>query len=779
MSALTKKAVTDVTRRKLRTALTVVGIAVSILGLTAIGVTSSQLNASIDYTNSVSAEPDIVFSTMPASPLLAQTLAGQPNVKAAQAETETVGRWAIPTGHFTLAITGLPDPTNVTIGKFKVVEGSLPGPGQILLEASDRSISSVTVGQPVTVEVAGKTQQFVVSGLSRTSGLPSATVTQVATGYMQATDLNALLGITGANTFLIQVHNYAQRQQTASELGQVLEAADVRVLGVAVGRASDSGSQTIYGLLSVMNVLSIISVLLSIFLLLSTITTLIAEQLPIIGTMKSIGAVRGQIIRSYLTTVAIYGVCGTVIGLALGTAIGYLLFSFFASIFNLDSGPLSISAELLIIALLVGVGVPLLVALLPIYSGTRITVRRALYGYGLASGGSSDSIVQRITSTLSFVPQTIQLGIRSLFRKRTRAMLTLAALAISGTAFLAVQTTAYSFGNTLSGVFDTYHADVLADVVQPVSYSKLQATLASVPGIAATEPLSQESVTAGFGQVLLTGVSLDPQLYHRHLLSGRWFGPGDTNAVIISQDAADKSKLKIGDTVTFHDSLHSVTWTIIGTARDYNGITLSGVMLAPLSEVNSFLHLPPDFANVLLIGSTSGKQSDINQLSARVDDALSSAGYQDRVLTIQQIKQSNESVFTIIYVLLYLVAVVIAVVGAIGLFNALAMSVLERRREIGILRSMGASAGKVAQVFWTEGLSLGTLAWTVALILGIPAAYLFVQLLGSLFLPVPFAFNPVSLLLMLLFILVVASLASLGPVVVASQVRIAETLRYE
>ena len=65
----------------------------------------------------------------------------------------------------------------------------------------------------------------------------------------------------------------------------------------------------------------------------------------------------------------------------------------------------------------------------------------------------------------------------------------------------------------------------------------------------------------------------------------------------------------------------------------------------------------------------------------------------------------------VLFVLFSSVVAIIAVVGAIGLFNTLAMSVLEHRREIDILRSMGATGRKVAQVFWTEGVALGVVAW--------------------------------------------------------------------
>jgi len=129
--------------------------------------------------------------------------------------------------------------------------------------------------------------------------------------------------------------------------------------------------------------------------------------------------------------------------------------------------------------------------------------------------------------------------------------------------------------------------------------------------------------------------------------------------------------------------------------------------------------------------------------------------------------------------ILYGVSVIVALVGILGLFNTLTISVLERRREIGILRSMGGTGWRIARVFWTEGISLALFAWIAAVILGIPSAFAFVSLIGAVLVPLPFTFAPVTLGMMLILILVIATLASFGPALSAARVRVSDMLRYD
>lgn len=784
MRALTKKAVKDVTRRKLRSALTILGIAIGVMGLAAIGVASDQLKTSVQYSTDAAAQPDIEFFTAPTSASLATTLDAQPHVAAVETRGYQPARWAIPSGHFPIGVVGIADFNAMQFDKFELVEGRLPGPGEILLESSDRGIAPAKIGDAITLDVRGAPQSLTVSGFVRTRGLPSATIIGRATSYMRESDLETLFQTQGVNDFLIRVDKGAAGQEalkdTARQLVAVFEAHSVTVLGTTVGPNDGGTSQITNGLFGVMGVLSIVALLLSVFLLLSTITTLITEQLPIIGTMKAVGARSGQVMRSYLLSVALYGVIGTVIGLALGVLGGYALVQWMGGFLTVDIGPLSVSPSLLLEGVAVGVGVPLVAAVLPIYLGTRITVRQALSGYGLDGVSQRRGLWGQIVSRIfGFVPQTVQLGARSLFRKRTRAALTLLALAVSGTAFLAMQTTAYSLDTLLGQIFGQYRADVFVGLSQPVPYSQIQPVLASVPGVAATERLGQHDVHTQWGDGLLTGVETDPQLYHKQVVSGRWFDAGEQNVVLITEDGARKSGLGIGDTITFHDDLYSATWTIIGVAHDGNSATGLGVLLAPFAQVNAFRHLPADLVGGIMVKSTSSRQADIDALATSLDSTLSMDGYQANITTAKQQIDRNQSQFQILYILLYAVVAIVALVGAIGLFNTLVMSVLERRREIGILRSMGATSRRVAQVFWTEGVSLGMVAWVIAIALGIPAAYGFLQLIGALLVTTPFAFDPLSLVWMLVFVVAVASVASIGPVLAASRVKIAQTLRYE
>jgi putative ABC transport system permease protein len=129
-------------------------------------------------------------------------------------------------------------------------------------------------------------------------------------------------------------------------------------------------------------------------------------------------------------------------------------------------------------------------------------------------------------------------------------------------------------------------------------------------------------------------------------------------------------------------------------------------------------------------------------------------------------------------VILYLAAGLIAAVGALGLLTSLSMSVFERQKEIGVMRSVGASSGAVATQFLIEGLVIGIAAW----IIGVPISYVLKEgLVQALNFQDTFeiGYPPITLVIGLVGMIVIVTLASLVPSLAAARKTVSDILRYQ
>lgn len=779
VSALTRKSVADVTRRKGRTVLVTLGIVIGVLGLTAINVAAGALGAAFQFSASQTARSNIAIDAQAVSPALAPTLADLPNVKAVQIWSFYQTRWKVRAspGHVNMGVYGSDDLAHLRINPFQLTSGHYPGPGEIVMEASDQGLQAIHLGDTVTLDTPRGPRNLRISGLARTLGTGSASFNDFAIGYVDFAGFQALSGATQPNLIDVLERDTNRGQATARALQVALTAHHVQVEDIAI-RGDDFSSTAISGVFIIMRVVSLIALLLTSFLIINTVTTLVAEQTKIIGAMKAIGATRGRIMRSYLTTIGIYSLVGTVIGVGVGIYVGYLFTLYLTSIVTVELGPFQLDPSVLLVSAAVGLGIPLAAALAPLWNGARITVREAMAAYGVSAGGAARRAGR--TSRVGLLSQTSQLGLRGVFRRRGRALLTLLALTLSATAFLAVQTTTYSANLLNSGLFVQYDADVFLNISHPVSYTSLRAQLLAVPNVARVERFEQQMVSSKWGTLNLQATDPGAQLYHYQLLQGRLFSDGQPNVIVLSAVAAAKTGLTVGQSITLSNATTMQAWRIIGIVRDYNGgVGAVGSAFTSVENLHAFFGEPADASASLLVRANNRSTAAVEALATRLDNRLARAGLAPSAVTKAQNETRNQGQFTILYALLYAVAGIVALVGILGLFNTLSNSVLERRREIGILRSMGATGRRVAGVFWMEAMALAGIAWLVAIILGIPAAFGFLALLSAVLLPIPFAFDPLALLAMLAFTAVIASLASVIPALGAARVRVVETLRYE
>lgn len=813
MNALVRKAVADVTRRMGRTILMVLAIALGVMGITAVNQASSQIGGTFLYNTDPSAIPSISLmvdtSRVPAAALTAiQRLSA---VQKLQLRSVYSAPWQLNgrAADHTMSFFAYPDAQTPALWPFEVASGRLPGPGEIVLDS--RNVQEgypVTIGATISVAAPdGHLVPLRVVGMSRTRGwsVVGAGLSANPFGYVSQATLRAISQAGGKDQERIELlvkTPDAAVAQTYQRMTQILQQEQVLVDFKSSWRYASGSAATqlsVTGPLAVIQALAILSLLLVCALIFNAVTTLLAEQIQVIGTMKALGGTRGRIIGSYLLTIALYSIAGSALGLEAGLLGGYQLAALLTSTVQLsvgggavtlDAGPFQLSWQIVLSSITVGLLVPQVAALWPLWLSTRITVREALAAYGVQKGGQR-AFTRAWGRTLRWVPQIVWLGLRGLFRRPSRVTFTLIALSLSAAIFLAVQ-----MGNASLALAAAEEIAPIAnpDVRVDMSGSSQQAVTAirELPNVKSVVPVTFADAILGQRRIFLTAVP--PDQYQASIVSGRWLHAHEQGSIVLNEVAAQRLHLNVGGEIALamtiraqHTITAEVRWTIVGLLHASDYVSGSADAQGALGEafvtpetLNSAGGRVADFTDRLIVHAQDVGPLPLQRLKARIIAILAHFGMEDaQVRTIQELGQGFTDPLPTFYSLFYAVAVVLAVVGLLSLALTLAASVLEHRLEIGVLRALGASGWQVGIVFCVEGLSLALLACALGILFGLPGGVVLIHVLAT-FLGLLDVTLPVWLLLStVLFVSAVALLASLGPSLLASRLRVHSILQYE
>jgi putative ABC transport system permease protein len=151
------------------------------------------------------------------------------------------------------------------------------------------------------------------------------------------------------------------------------------------------------------------------------------------------------------------------------------------------------------------------------------------------------------------------------------------------------------------------------------------------------------------------------------------------------------------------------------------------------------------------------------------------------IFSANDVREQSRIVFNIITYLMFSMASLAAIVGGIGLMGTMSLNVVERGREVGVMRAIGASSFAIVGIFVSEGIILGFMSWTLALPLSIPISHAFNEIVGNtlLRLPLDFLLSYDGILLWFILVLILSTLASIFPALRATRVSVHEALSYE
>jgi len=275
-------------------------------------------------------------------------------------------------------------------------------------------------------------------------------------------------------------------------------------------------------------------------------------------------------------------------------------------------------------------------------------------------------------------------------------------------------------------------------------------------------------------------------LYKPLIVAGRWLQPGDEHkqVIVMNRETADDNHIKVGDIVTLDlGELGDDDWQVIGLYQEIvvgYGFSTDAVY-APQQAVFKatkkynkarLLFVCTHFHDKDYVNAVADQLKDLYE-TRNMDTEYSQAIYEER-------QQADSQFDVTIYTLLAL-AVIVALVGGIGLMGSLSISVVERTREIGVMRAIGAASARLMSMFVMEGVLQGLLSWALAVPISFALAQPMANALGQTMFEanLDFAYNDEAVLIWLMMILMISILASILPARNATVISVRESLAYE
>lgn len=692
-----------------------------------------------------------------------------------------------------LRLFAIPDFDHIRINKIEPESGSWPPPEQtMLVERGALGLTQAKVGDTVLIETPDFRQHEIrIAGLAHDQSQQPAAFEGKAYGYItfdtlaklgQPRDYNELYILVAENALDRQhIRNVAQSVRDKMERsGLVVTSTSTPVPGK---HPLEDPAQAV---MLLMGVLGSFSLILSSSLVANTLSAVLAQQVREIGMMKAIGARTYQVAGIYLGMALILGVAAVIVGAPLGMLGARALAGFVAGLLNADIVNPSIPASVLVLEVIVGLAVPLLTALFPVVSGTRVTVREALNDYGLDTRQFGTGVIDRLLGRLRDLPRPMTLGLGNTFRRRGRLALTLFTLTLGSAAFIAVASVYASAMLSLEDVMRYWDYDLIAQFSRPYYVSELESQASSVPGVAQAEHWTM----IGTRRVHADNVegeniwmfALPAQTFslRPNLLAGRWLRPDDENAIVISNKFLDEEPgVRVGDEITLKVRGKKTTWNVVG-------ILHMMMTPGPMVYVNS-----PYYAKVtamlgradgLYIVTTQHDAASQGQVMRALEETFKANGVRVQSMSaISDVRNGFQALFLAVVALLLIMALLLIVVGGLGLTGTMGLNVLERRREIGVMRAIGASGRILRRVILTEGIFIGLLSWALGCLLAIPLSRLLSDALGMAIMQVPFVytFSVTGALAWLVLVIALTAVASWLPARQAARLTVHQVLAYQ
>ena len=693
-------------------------------------------------------------------------------------------------------LTSRDDYVDMKLNKLELVEGNWPRDKVMLLGQGDDSYFKIPKDGQVSLRVDNKMYEIQTGGILYNQFVQPAYFGGTAQFYTTKEEYERLVGDMKFDQVLVR-GDFPYEEEKATELAKRLtdrlEKMDKSAGFFVTDPNKHFFQDTMDGLFFLLGVMSVLLLALGLLLVYNTINSIISSQVNQIGIMKAVGARTWQIVRLYFTLVMAYGLLSWIFSLPLGIWAGWSITVWLVESFGASSWNFEIDRQAVIVQSMIALLAPLLSALIPIWNASRSTVREAISTYGLST---NTGLIEKMFARAQNFSRMLIVTVSNTFRHKGRVALLQIALVISGLVFIMVVSVRDSVVFTVRDtIFSILNANVTLVFEDPERIDYIENLTREYPGIKAVEmwglsngtirPKGQEA-SDDDEQVGLWGVPLPTTVYGYQLREGRWLDPGDSYAMVLNKKLAEDIEVKVGDWVTVqYSNKKERDWLVIGLVFDPILTTAANVprepLLRDLGEVDrgQALWIQTNQEDLATEQNTAKGLREFYRkkgIKVAAQRGIFGIGGDSTIETAKTFINQ----FNFLIILLAIMALLIATVGSIALSGVLSLSVLERTREIGVMRAVGASSWAIFRLFIGEGLILGWLSWLIALPFTSFVSQLMVTALGQAFgLDIIYKYSPTGQIVWLVIITILSIIASWLPARGATQISVRESLAYQ
>jgi putative ABC transport system permease protein len=490
----------------------------------------------------------------------------------------------------------------------------------------------------------------------------------------------------------------------------------------------------------------------------------------------------------YMTLILFYGLIALIIAVPAGAIAGYALAGYIAYTMNAALQEFRVIPLSIVLQVLIAFLIPMGAGFFPVNRVSRTNVRRAISNEQARNQAAGITWFNKITNRFRFIGRPILLSVRNTFRQTGRLILTIVTLTVAGAIFIAVFNVRTSMNSFIDQLTMHFLGDVTISFSQPYPITRVEKMVLSIPGVTDVEGwggVGAEIWDANdnvLENLFVIAPPSDTALLDPDLIAGRWLLPGEEKSLVVSDSIYEfYPDLQPGDSILIKvPGKRAEEWAVVGVFRFISmvGDTLA---YADFDFVAGLLHLRNKAYSYRVITTehTLEKQKEISQA---LDEYLSARDFHLSGITAGLvIQEDNARAVNILVVFLMIMALLTAFVGSIGLTGTMGMNVLERTREIGVMRAIGAVDFEIIKSVVIEGMMIGIITWVLAIGLSFPISELLLRIISESMMgsSMSLTFTPTGIFIWLAVVILLSIVASILPARNAARLTINEVLSYE